>query len=159
MRVLFCLDGTNAEWLSSAAKSLLGSQAMETGLVYVVDARPREDLAHARERHLRPMHPPPAREQEVRQAEENSAQDILNEGLRYFPGAELLERHGHPEREIVNIAAAWAADLVVISSHATYASKPLMGPKSVRHVARFVLDHAPCPVLLVRPVARDQFPI
>jgi len=27
---------------------------------------------------------------------------------------------------------------------------PTLGPKSVGHVARFVLDHAPCPVLLLR---------
>ena len=26
----------------------------------------------------------------------------------------------------------------------------VIGPKSVGHVARFVLDHAPCPVLLAR---------
>jgi hypothetical protein len=31
-------------------------------------------------------------------------------------------------------------------------------PKSVGHTARFVLDHAPCPVLLVRPLNRSQFP-
>ncbi len=28
--------------------------------------------------------------------------------------------------------------------------EPSLGPKSVGHVARFVLDHAPCPVLLIR---------
>lgn len=27
---------------------------------------------------------------------------------------------------------------------------PALGPKSLGHVARFVLDHAPCPVLLLR---------
>jgi hypothetical protein len=30
---------------------------------------------------------------------------------------------------------------------------PHLGPKSIGHVARFVLDHAPCPVLLVRPLS------
>lgn len=34
-----------------------------------------------------------------------------------------------------------------------------IGPKSVGHVARFVLDHAPCPVFLARPVTRELFPI
>ena len=53
-----------------------------------------------------------------------AAEDILNEGLRYLPNAETLQRQGRPEREIV-----------------------------------FVVDHAPCPVLLVRALARDQFPI
>jgi arsenical pump membrane protein len=32
-----------------------------------------------------------------------------------------------------------------------------IGPKSVGHVARFVLDHAPCPVLLLRHVRADNF--
>jgi nucleotide-binding universal stress UspA family protein len=95
----------------------------------------------------------------MRQAEQASAQDILDEGLRYFPNAETIQREGRPEREIVNCAAAWHADLILVLPRANYGNKPTIGPKSVGHVARFVLDHAPCPVLLVRPIAREQFPI
>src|SRR5712675_257317 len=76
---------------------------------------------------------------------------ILNEGLRYFPAAETLQRQGRPEREIVNTAAEWQADLVIVCPRAEYGGKHAIGPKSVGHVARFVVDHAPCPVLLVRP--------
>jgi nucleotide-binding universal stress UspA family protein len=159
MRVLCCLDGTNAERIANAVKTLSGAQPLTIGLIYVVDTGPRKDIEDVRERFLRPAHPPPMREEEMEQAEEGSAQDILSEGLRYYPGAELLERHGRPEREIVNVAAQWLADLVIVCPHAAYFDKPIIGPKSVRHVARFVLDHAPCPVLLVRPLARDQFPI
>jgi hypothetical protein len=43
----------------------------------------------------------------MRQAEKSSGEDILNEGLRHFPGAETLQRQGRPEREIVNTAAEW----------------------------------------------------
>ena len=150
---------TNARYIGDALSILSGARPLTVGLIYVVDTRPRKDIEHARERFFRPGHPPPTREEEMRQAEEGSAQDILSEGLRYFPGAELLERHGRPEREIVNVAAEWEADLVVICPHAAYFDNPLIGPKSVRHVARFVVDHAPCPVLLLRPLARDQFPI
>jgi nucleotide-binding universal stress UspA family protein len=159
MRVLCCLDGTNAEWLGNAVSALLSTQTMTIGLVYVVDTEPRKDIERVREHHHWPIHPPETREEEMRQAEEGSANDVLNEGLQYFSGAELLERHGRPEREIVNLAAEWQADLIIICPHASYANRPLLGPKSVRHVARFVLDHAPCPVLLLRPPARDQFPI
>jgi nucleotide-binding universal stress UspA family protein len=95
----------------------------------------------------------------MQQAEEDSAQDILNEGLRHFPNAETLQRQGRPEREIVNCAAEWNADLIIICHRSQYGNKPAIGPKSVGHVARFVLDHAPCPVLLARPIAREQFPI
>jgi arsenical pump membrane protein len=85
--------------------------------------------------------------------------DILEEGGRYFPGAELIRKEGRPEREIVNSATEWAADLVVICPRSPQSAGPPLGPKSVGHVARFVLDHAPCPVLLVRPIAREVFPI
>jgi nucleotide-binding universal stress UspA family protein len=93
------------------------------------------------------------------EAEQGSAQEILEEGRRFLMDAETLQREGRPEREIVNAAAEWAADLVLICSRAQYREKHEIGPKSVGHVARFVLDHAPCPVLLVRPMNRDKFPI
>jgi len=95
----------------------------------------------------------------MRQAENAAADDILNEGLRYLPGAEALQREGRPKREIVNLAAEWQADLVILCPRAEYGGKTTIGPRSVGHVARFVLDHAPCPVLLVRSLAREQFPI
>jgi nucleotide-binding universal stress UspA family protein len=159
MRILCCLDGTNVEHISQAIAMLSVTQPLTPGVLHVIDTGPRKDIEHTRERFLRPPHPPPIREDEMRQAENASAQDILNEGLRYFPGAETLQRQGRPEREIVNTAAEWQADLVIICPRAEYGGKSTIGPKSVGHVARFVLDHAPCPVLLVRPLARDQFPI
>jgi nucleotide-binding universal stress UspA family protein len=79
-----------------------------------------------------------------------AAQDILQEGARYLPGAEMLHREGRPEREIVQCALEWNADLVVICPRSPGLGGPPLGPRSVGHVARFVLDHAPCPVLLVR---------
>jgi hypothetical protein len=44
-------------------------------------------------------------------------------------------------------------------SRAEYDGKPAIDPKSVGHVARFVLDHAPCPVLLSRALTGEQLPI
>jgi len=93
------------------------------------------------------------------EAEQDSAKEIIDEGLRYLSGAETLRREGRPEREIVNAAADWEADLIIICPRAEYRDKHKIGPRSVGHVARFVLDHAPCPVLLVRPMNRDEFPI
>jgi nucleotide-binding universal stress UspA family protein len=92
-------------------------------------------------------------------AERAAAQDILNAGLGYLPQAETLLRPGRPELEIVNAAAEWKADVILICPRAEYGEPPHIGPRSVGHVARFVLDHAPCPVLLLRPLAGDQFPI
>jgi nucleotide-binding universal stress UspA family protein len=163
MRVLCCLDGTNVWQVSKAAGILSTSGPPTFGILFVTDAGPRHDIEHLRERFHRHPGPPPPREEEMRQAENSSAQDILSEGLReglsHFRGAETLHRKGRPEREIVNAAAEWQADLVIVCARAEYGVKHSIGPKSVGHVARFVLDHAPCPVLLVRPLAREQFPI
>ncbi|HLI08185.1 MAG TPA: universal stress protein [Ktedonobacteraceae bacterium] len=151
MRVLCCLDGTNIEQVSKTVTTMLNPATLTLGLLYVIDSGPREDLALQRERFLRGPHPPKPRRDQMREAEVASAQDILDEGLRYLPGAELLQRSGRPEREIVQCAAEWNADLIIICPRSPHISEPAIGPKSVGHVARFVLDHAPCPVLLVRP--------
>jgi nucleotide-binding universal stress UspA family protein len=158
MRVLCCLDGTNVEPITKAATSL-SSAALTVGLIYVIDKGPHHEIEHTRERFFRPPIPPPAREHEMVAVEHGSAKEIIAEGLGYLSGAETLQREGRPEREIVNAAAEWQADLIVICPRAEYRDKHQIGPKSVGHVARFVLDHAPCPVLLVRPMNRDQFPI
>jgi nucleotide-binding universal stress UspA family protein len=59
-------------------------------------------------------------------------------------------RVGDPGREICAVAAAIGADLIVL--FASRRPRARSGPGSVGHTARFVLDHAPCPVLLIRPV-------
>ena len=161
MRFLCCLDGTNVEQIRKAM-AMLGAapdQPLTIGLLYVVDTGPREEMGRTRERFLRRPGPPGPREQEMQATEAGAAEEILAEGLRYFPEAETLQRRGRPEREIVNLAAEWRADLVLIDARAEYNVKPMIGPKSVGHVARFVLDHAPCPVLLIRPLTPEHFPI
>ena len=159
MRILCCLDGTNVGQVSKAITMLSAAEPPTLGILFVTDTGPRHDMEHLRERFLRHPGPPPPREEEMRQAEKSSAQDILNEGLSHFPGAETLQREGRPEREIVNVAAEWQADIVIVCPRAEYGDTPRIGPKSVGHVARFVIDHAPCPVLLVRRLARERFPI
>ncbi len=153
MRVLCCLDGTNGEQVSKAVSKLLRAEPRTIGVLYVTDTGPEVQMERHRERFLRPPHPPLPRREQMRQAEEASAQEILEEGSRYLGGAERLWRTGRPEREIVHAAVEWQADVLVICSSSPQGGGPLPpGPKSVGHVARFVLDHAPCPVLLVRPL-------
>ena len=158
MRVLCCLDGTNVEPISRAT-ALLSHTGLTVGVIYVIDKGPHHEIEHTRERFFRPPAPPPERERQMLEVEHASAQEIIDEGLRSLSAAEALKREGRPEREIVNAAAEWPADLVLICPRAQYRDKHKIGPKSVGHVARFVLDHSPCPVLLVRPINRDQFPI
>jgi nucleotide-binding universal stress UspA family protein len=150
MRVLCCLDGSNIEQLSKAVSTLLRSDALTIGLIYVIDSGPHGELERQRERFLRPPRLSPQRQEQLRQAEVSAAQEILDEGRHYFPAAEQLRREGRPEREIVQCATEWTADLIVICPRSPNTPAPPLGPKSVGHVARFVLDHAPCPVLLAR---------
>ncbi len=152
MRVLCCLDGTNGERVSRAVSALLGLEERTIAVLYVTDTGPREEMERHRERHLRPPHPPLPRREQMRRAEGMAAQEILEEGSRSLGGAEMLQRTGRPEQEIVQAALEWRADVVVICSRTETEGVPHLGPKSVGHVARFVLDHAPCPVLLVRPL-------
>lgn len=59
-----------------------------------------------------------------------------------------LERTGRTEREVV--AAAEGADLLVMARDGDRAR---LGPHSLGRAGRFVVDHAPCPVLLIWPEA------
>jgi nucleotide-binding universal stress UspA family protein len=160
MRVLCCLDGTNIEEVSGAVSSFLRTDELVIGLLYVTDIGPHEEMERQRSRFLRPLGLPEPRREQMVEAEQYAAEDILTEGKRYLPDAETLQRKGRPEREIVNCAAEWNADLIVINPRSPQDSGPHpLGPKSVGHVARFVLDHASCPVMLVRPLTREQFPL
>jgi nucleotide-binding universal stress UspA family protein len=159
MRVLCCLDGTNAEQIAKATEMLSASQQLTLSILYVIDIGPRTEMDHLRERFFRSRARHLPHEEEILESEKASAKDILNAGLRYLARAETIEREGRPGHEIVNVAAEWQADVVLICARAQYGGKAIIGPKSVGHVARFVLDHAPCPVLLVRQLTREQFPI
>ena len=57
-----------------------------------------------------------------------------------------LEVHGRAERAVV--AAAAQADLLIVARDG---DRTRLGPKSLGKATRFVVDHAPCPVLLVWP--------
>src|SRR6266581_3940856 len=107
MRILCCLDGTNIEQVSKAVSTFLHDDTLTLGLLYVIDTGPHEEMERKRERLLRPHELPPARREQMHQAEQTAAQDILEEGTRYLSGAEKLRRQGRPEREIVNCTAEW----------------------------------------------------
>jgi nucleotide-binding universal stress UspA family protein len=76
-----------------------------------------------------------------------SAGDLLaRAAARLGRDCEKLEIHGHAERAVV--AASARADLLVMARDG---DRSRLGPKSLGKAARFVVDHAACPVLLVWP--------
>jgi nucleotide-binding universal stress UspA family protein len=134
--------------------TLLRGSEEDLLLVHVIDAAPRQGW----EQTPRPLHPGPhphaERDRYMNEAEIRSGEAILAEAqaeaLRLgWTAAVRLER-GNPERVLVQIAQEIGAILLVEFARELPEGHPIVGPPSVGHTARFVLDHASCPVLLLR---------
>ena len=78
-----------------------------------------------------------------------AARDLLAAAARRLgrEDAELVHRRGRAEREVV-AAVAHGVDLLVVARDG---DRSRLGPHSLGHATRFVVDHAPCSVLLVWP--------
>lgn len=57
---------------------------------------------------------------------------------------------GRPERVILSYLSEANADLCVVGRRPDWHENSDIGPRSVGKVARFVIDHAPCPMLVHR---------
>jgi nucleotide-binding universal stress UspA family protein len=103
-----------------------------------------EDLAARGAARLLGRRPPPAPGPPLRAIAAEEALALLESAQsRLGRAAQLDARRGRVEREVV--AASAGADLLVVARD----GEPRVGPKSLGPHARFVVDHAPCPVLLV----------
>ena len=63
------------------------------------------------------------------------------------PDVEMLSRRGRVEREVVR-AVAGGVDVLVVARDG---DRSRLGPRSLGHATRFIVDHAPCAVMLVWP--------
>jgi nucleotide-binding universal stress UspA family protein len=59
-------------------------------------------------------------------------------------------REGIPQEEVIRVAATLKPDLIVLGSHGHKNLRRLLLGSTAEHVVR----HAPCPVLVVRPLAQ-----
>jgi nucleotide-binding universal stress UspA family protein len=85
--------------------------------------------------------------QPLRDISDAAAAELLADAReRLGREAELRARRGRVEREVV--AAARDMDVLVLARDGDHAR---LGPRSLGPAARFVVDHAPCRVLLVWP--------
>ena len=108
-----------------------------TGLIYVVDRN--KEVINA------DLGITPEQSQTVllKQAEENIEQlikmyDGIEEVFRFTP-------EGFPEKEIINIAREWGADLIVIGAH----RRTVLSHLLTTSIADYVIKHAEVPVLVV----------
>jgi nucleotide-binding universal stress UspA family protein len=101
------------------------------------------------ERRMHGRHPPDGPRDRVRAISEQAAQALLADAERTLGRpARLVSRRGRVEREV--LAQAAGHDLLLMARDGDRAHP---GPRSLGPHARFVLDHAPCQVLLVWPDA------
>nr|MEA2310644.1 hypothetical protein [Solirubrobacteraceae bacterium] len=90
-------------------------------------------------------HRPPHEHHRLESLSEEAADELLASAEAQLGRPARRElRRGRAEREVIEAVAA--ADLLVLSRDARHS-----GPKSLAPPTRFVVDHAPCRVLLVWP--------
>lgn len=152
---LLCLSGLDTEEFLDRALRRLPGPAWRFLLFYVIDTRPAEELGYMRQALFRGRLPP-ERLAQMQTVEDQTAQEVIAEARAHLlagqPGATVDTRlaRGRPEQEIIRAAAEVGSDLLVVGARYQGGPRPASGPPSVGHVARFVLDHAPCDVLLLR---------
>ena len=83
----------------------------------------------------------------LEQLSEAAAEELLAAAAdRLGHPATVVRRHGRVEHEVVRAVAG--AELLICARDG---DRERLGPHSLGHAARFVIDHAPCPVLVVWP--------
>jgi nucleotide-binding universal stress UspA family protein len=153
MRVLCAIGQRGGPELVQRVGTVIGGRP-ELLLLHVIDSGPRHDLEHLRGPLRHGPLDKPGREQALRAAEEGAGKAALDEALAVaqaagFSSKILLER-GKPEQVIVRVACDEAVSLIVLWAREGAEGRPSIGPASVGHIARFVLDHASCDVFLLR---------
>ena len=139
MRVLAWLTDGTWEACVDAARDLGG----EVTLLYVVDA----DTMAAMSGPIGLLGRSGSSAEEMLADAGSALLDAAASRLNSPPAARHL-RWGRPEREVV--AACDDTDLLVLARDGDLAR---LGPRSLGHHTRFVVDHAPCRVLVVWPEA------
>lgn len=150
MRVIVAVDERPDETPLERVAALLSVQGAEVLLVHVLDPAGRAEWERAASRHLmRPSAPRHAAEgmrladrAEGERLLETAAQRVADWGAAHVQ-THLLE--GSPKHTIRALLDGEGADVLVV-----FVRGPEVGPKSIHREARFLIDHAPCAVLVVK---------
>ncbi len=146
MRVVVWIAEDTWEGCVDRARALVPADA-EVTLLHVAPSDVEALATHGGAR-LLGRHPPPPPGPPLRAIAEEEAVALLEAALeRLGRPAELSARRGKIEREVLEVCVD--VDLLVLARD----GEPRLEPKSLGPRTRFVLDHAPCEVLLVWPEA------
>ena len=154
MRIVICIDIDDELAPIAAVTRLVHLRGATVDLLHVMDVAEREEFAEAMRPGLVRPHIREARGS-ADASEHTAVEELYRRGSELLSAAGAAEvmatsRAGRPERETVAQLAASPADLCVLGRRPNWEDVPSTGPKSVGRVARFVTDHAPCAVLLLR---------
>ncbi len=146
MRALVWIIEDTWEATVAQAAAFLPSDA-EITLLHVASTEP-ETVAFAARRGLLGRHPPPDPEpQSLPAISEQAAHELLADAqTRLGRPATVQALRGRVKHEVV--AAAESMDILVLARDG---DREWLGPRSLGPDARFVVDHAPCQVLLIWP--------
>lgn len=155
MRVLVAVGERGGDELIAELDALLPLRGHEAVLVHVIDTGVRGEMGLLRGRHHPPRPLPRHRAIAIGDAERSVAARALAEARAAAErrGAAVVDGvvgEGEPGRLVAALAADHRCALVAIAVRDDDRRDVPPGPKSLGHTARFVLDHSPCPVLLVR---------
>jgi nucleotide-binding universal stress UspA family protein len=146
MRVVVWIAEDTWEGCVDGARAVIPEDA-EVTLLHVAPSDVEALASHGGARLLGRRPPPPPGPPLRAIAEEEAIALLQAARARLGRGAEVIARRGKIEREVLE--ACVGADLLVLARD----GEPRLEPKSVGPRTRFVLDHAPCQVLLLWPEA------
>ena len=150
MRVVVAIDERVGVAALSRLPGLLDLRDAEMLLVHVLDPGGRAEWQRAAGHHLLRPHPPQAGAQRMYAVDRGEGERLLASAagvLAQSGAAEVRARllEGSPKHTIQALLAAEPAGALVVFVHGRE-----VGPKSIGKEARFLIDHAPCPVLVVK---------
>jgi nucleotide-binding universal stress UspA family protein len=151
MRALvWIIEDTWETTVADAAAFLPGDA--EITLLHVASTQPEAAARVARRGLLGRRQPPTAAPEPLRAISEQAADELLADAeARLGRPARRQARRGRVEREVV--AAAEGMDVLVLARDG---DRQRLGPRSLGPMVRFVVDHAPCRVLLIWPDAAPE---
>jgi nucleotide-binding universal stress UspA family protein len=150
VRIVVAVDERLDETPLGRVPALLNVRGADVLLVHVLDPAGREEWERAAGRHLLRPRAPHLTAGRMHMADQAEGERVLGAAAAAAAGwsaahveTRLLE--GSPKRAIRALLDAEGADVLVVFVHGHE-----VGPKSIHKEARFLIDHAPCTVLVVK---------